>query len=111
MKKHDCFDKDYIDSDSFADVSFDLKKPLDPKPIIHKCKDGRLMCLNYHNPYGKDIPRINDQHLLNIIAYIKRRSKAGVLYLDDIVHGKEAKQLLNYRIYKTEAINRKLIVS
>ena len=87
----------------------DNEKPLNPKPIMHKCKDGRLMCLNYHNPYGKDIPRIDDQHLLNIIAYVKRRSKAGIVYLDEIVYGKEAKQLLNYGIYKTEAKNRKLL--
>lgn len=100
-----------------------MKKRLSPNPIIHKCKDGRLVCLNYHNPYGRDIPKMEDSHLLNTIAYIKKRAKEGVTiglggmgvdieemwYDEDIVYGKEAKEYLNYKAYKNEAIKRNLL--
>lgn len=115
----------YVDAEVMKDTFNHLfYKPLNPKPIIHKCKDGKLVCLNYNNPYNKDIPKMTDSHLLNTLKYIKRRIKEGVVeklgggyssepdslwYDEHILTEKEAKKKLNYKVYKKEAKSRGLI--
>lgn len=58
----------------YNDFTMDFEKPLVPKPIIHRCKDNTLVCLNYDNPYGKQIPKMSDSHLLNTVNYIKKNA-------------------------------------
>lgn len=116
------FDKHHIDSEVIRDSFYEFSELLNPKPIIHTCKNDKKVCLNYHNPYGKNIPKMEDSHLMNTIRYIKKRSKEGVKvkdwggfdsedmwYSEDFVFGKEAKEILNYKKYKDEAIKRGLI--
>lgn len=110
-----------LDYDDFEKPSF-KQKELDPKPIIHTCKDGRQVCLNYHNPYGRNIPRMEDSHLLNTIKFVQKRAKEGITirmgggvdvediwYDEETIYGKEAKEKLGLEKYIKEAQNRKLI--
>jgi len=87
--------------------------------FLHKCKDGRTVDIR---GVSKIYPPMSDEHLLNTIEYIKRRAKEGVRvcesggytwsdawYSEDTLFGKEAKEHLNYQIYKREAKRRGLI--
>ena len=71
---------------------------------------------------GKKTPvtELEDSHLINIIRFIERRAKEGVdvfrgggsdpesFWIDtDVVYGKIAKKLLNYKAYKNELKRRK----
>lgn len=111
-----------MDYDDFEKPSFE-KERLTPKPIIHTCKDGRQVCLNYHNPYGKNIPRMEDSHLLNTIKFIQRRAKERIniatygggvdindmWYDDETIYGEEVEKAFNLDKYIVEAQSRKLI--
>ncbi len=89
------------------------------KPALHKCKDGKIVDVrgvsNAH-------PKMEDDHLLNTIAYIKKRAKGGIKisygggecpdtfwYDEDWLFGEEAKKYLSYKIYKKEAQRRGLV--
>lgn len=88
------------------------------KPLLHKCKDGRIVDIR---GISNEYPKMDDQHLLNTINYIKKRAKEGIMirqgggsdtdfwYDEDILFGKEAKKHLNYKKYKKEAIKRGLL--
>lgn len=75
--------------------------------FMHKTKDGREIPLN----------KIEDQHLINIIAYIKKKAHAGITinrfagdgdlgfepyYDEDTIYGKEAEDYLNLKKYRKE---------
>jgi hypothetical protein len=112
-------------SNTIKNFFYEFSEPLYPTPIIHTCKNGKQVCLNYHNPYGKNIPKMEDSHLLKTISFLKKRAKEGVKvrdggggvgsedmwYDEDFVFGKKAKKILNYKKYKNEAIKRGLIKS
>lgn len=89
------------------------------KPLLHKCKDGRIVDIR---GISDKYPKMDDQHLLNTINYIKRRAKEGIRILEgggsdpdsfwmeeDWLYGKQAKKHLKYKKYKKEAIKRGLL--
>lgn len=82
--------------------------------FMHKTKDGREIPLN----------KIEDRHLINIIAYIKKRAQAGIpinlfaydgggefgpYYDEDIIYGEEAEDYLNLKKYREELKRRGVI--
>lgn len=75
--------------------------------LTHRTKDGKEVPLN----------KLEDQHLRNIIAYIKKRAQAGITinlfayddggefgpyYDEDIIYGEEAEDYLNLKEYRKE---------
>lgn len=73
--------------------------------LIHRTKDGKEIPLN----------KLEDQHLINIIAFIKKKAQAGIVinvfgdegeygpyYDEDTIYGEEAEELLNLKEYKKE---------
>lgn len=86
--------EDYMDDEMVTGISNLFPEPLKPKPVIHRCRDGTLMCLNYDRPYGKKIPRMTDDHLCNTYEFYKRRIKNGAI--------------IDLEAYKAELRRRKL---
>lgn len=108
---------DYYSSNQYFDESLDRLKKV--KPLLHKCKDGRIVDIR---GISDKYPKMDDQHLLNTINYIKRRAKEGVMvregggsdadsfwYDEDVLFGKEVKKYLQYKKYKKEAIKRGIL--
>ena len=81
--------------------------------MYHKTKEGKKILIS----------EMDDNHLLNTIALIKRMAKEGITfrsgsinfgyndcyYDEEILFGKDAKEHLNYKRYKQEAKKRGLI--
>ena len=77
---------------------------------------------------GTRIPlgQLTDSHLMNIMRFLVRRSKDGVViafgdwcgagdvdeiwFDEDVIYGKEALNYLNYNIYMDEAKRRGLVI-
>lgn len=79
--------------------------------FIHKTKEGIKIPLS----------ELNEDHLKNIIAYIKRKAKIGILfqngggqdsndiwYNEERLYGKQIKRYLHYKKYKEELKKRNL---
>ena len=78
----------------------------------HKTKDGKKI----------KISDLDTNHLINIIKYIKRKAKKGLIirigggydandmwYDEYELYGKEAKKYMNYKSYKKELKSREII--
>ena len=89
------------------------------KPLLHQCKNGKIVDIR---GISDKYPKMEDQHLLNTINYIKKRAKEGVKvengggsdpdsfwYEVDFLFGKHAKKHLKYKKYKKEAIKRGIL--
>jgi hypothetical protein len=83
------------------------------KEFLHKTKEGLEI----------PITALSDEHLKNIIAYIKRKAKIGIMigygggggdvdnmWYDEIeLYGKKVKKHLHYKIYKNELKRREIL--
>jgi hypothetical protein len=88
-------------------------------PKLHKCKDGSIVDIRgLHTEY----PKMTDSHLLNTIAFIKRKAENGITimygaggsnaedmwYDEEILYNKKALKHLGYKHYINEEKKRNL---
>lgn len=79
-------DLEYIERDDMYEI---FSEKLSPKPLLHKCKDGKIFCLNYN---FKKYPQIEDSHLINILHFIE---KNATKYAEDNVASVDSVVLFN----------------
>lgn len=82
-------------------------EPLSPLPIIHTDQFGNKYCINYNYPYGTYIPKISDEHLLNLLTYIRTRRMAFYTRLPFYLYNDFVKRF-NWTFVENEVANRNI---